>query len=147
MVKLRTNKPIQYKNSFDHQDLNTQNEDDFHTVLQIQNKNRNCPLCSHIYKSQEDRLAHSAMHYIARGTEGAGGLSPPPQISANKLTLFKSGGADYAHNTTARSTGFSDLPTALRPLSRASATSSGTSLPNSPNSVDIGTVINVLSIG
>lgn len=120
------------------QDLNTLNEDDFRTVSQIHNKNRRCPLCNHIYKSQEDYLAHSAMHYIVGGTEGAGEQSPTPQISANKLTLFKSGGADYAHNTTARLTGFSDLPTALRPLSRASATSSGTSLPNSPNSVDIG---------
>jgi hypothetical protein len=118
--------------------LNTLNEDDFRTVSQIHNKNRSCPLCNHIYKSQEDYLAHSAMHYIVAGTEGAGEQSPTPQISANKLTLFKSGGADYAHNTTARLTGFSDLPTALRPLSRASATSSGTSLPNSPNSVDIG---------
>ena len=53
------------------------------------------------------------MHYIVAGTEGAGEQSPTPQISANKLTLFKSGGADYAHNTTARLTGFSDLPTAL----------------------------------
>ena len=72
-------------------DLNT--SDDSTTVSRIHDKNKICPLCSYVYKSEEDFVAHSAMHYS-------------------------------------------------RPLSSSSASSSSgasASLPDSPNSVDIGT--------
>ena len=71
-------------------DLNT--SDDSTTVSRIHDKNKICPLCSYVYKSEEDFVAHSAMHYS-------------------------------------------------RPLSSSSASSSSgasASLPDSPNSVEIG---------
>ena len=48
---------------------------------------------------------------VAKGVPG--GPEPPPRNLADKLTLFKSMGADYAPYTTASPPGFKKLPTPL----------------------------------
>ena len=48
--------------------------------------------------------------YCPRGCRGCHGT---PQILADLLTLYKSGWADYAHQITTGTPGFSDLPSDL----------------------------------
>ena len=51
--------------------------------------------------------------YAGPSSLGVPGVPGHTQILADQLTLFQSGGTDYAHLITTGTPGFSDLPTAL----------------------------------
>ena len=91
------------------EDLNS--SDDSALLSRIEERNRSCPICQHVYTSNTDFLTHSASHYTS--TMMMSGKSPSDSVSVSP-TFYASS----------------------RPMSSSSSSTASSSLPNSPNSIE-----------
>ena len=92
------------------EDLNS--SDDSALLSRIEERNRSCPICQHVYTSNTDFLTHSASHYTS--------------------TMMMSGKSD----SVSVSPTFYASSVASRPMSSSSSSTASSSLPNSPNSIE-----------
>ena len=86
------------------EDLNS--SDDSALLSRIEERNRSCPICQHVYTSNTDFLTHSASHYAST-------MSSASKSSIDSPTYYAS-----------------------RPMSASSSSTASSSLPNSPNSIE-----------
>ena len=89
------------------EDLNS--SDDSALLSKIEERNRSCPICQHVYTSNTDFLTHSASHYTT--TTSKADAFYPSTIASNAYNLS-------------------------RPLSTSGSSTASSSLPNSPNSIE-----------